>query len=57
MQQERFAQIVACYERLRAQMQESTRQAELLFQGLLKKEGIYGKNKKQTSQKRQRALA
>ncbi len=32
---ERFAQIVARYEKLRAQMQESTRQAELLFQGLL----------------------
>ena len=43
MQQERFAQIVVRYERLRAQMRESTRHpakacgagAELLFQGLL----------------------
>ena len=34
-EQERFAQIVARYERLRSQMRESTRQAELLFQGLL----------------------
>ena len=34
-EQERFAQIVARYEKLRAQMRESTRQAELLFQGLL----------------------
>ena len=33
--QERFAKIVARYEKLRAQMRESTRQAELLFQGLL----------------------
>jgi hypothetical protein len=30
-----FAQTVARYERLRSQMRESTRQAELLFQGLL----------------------
>jgi type I restriction enzyme, S subunit len=34
-EQERFAQIVTRYEKLRAQMRESTRQAELLFQGLL----------------------
>ena len=34
-EQERFAQIVARYEKLRSQMRESTRQAELLFQGLL----------------------
>ena len=34
-EQERFAQIVARYEGLRAQMRESTRQAEMLFQGLL----------------------
>ena len=34
-EQERFAQIVARDEGLRAQMRESTRQAELLFQGLL----------------------
>ena len=34
-EEEHFAQIIARYERLRAQMQESTRQAELLFQGLL----------------------
>ncbi len=33
--QEHFAVIVARYERLRSQMRESTRQAELLFQGLL----------------------
>ena len=37
-----FAQIAARYERLRAQMQESTRQAELLFQGLLWES--FGKN-------------
>ena len=34
-EQERFAQIVARYEKLRSQMRESTRQAEMLFQGLL----------------------
>jgi type I restriction enzyme, S subunit len=34
-EQEHFAQIVARYERLRTQMRESTRQAEILFQGLL----------------------
>ena len=34
-EQERFAQIVARYEKLRSQMRESTRQAEILFQGLL----------------------
>jgi hypothetical protein len=34
-EQERFAKIVACYERLRSQMRESQRQAEMLFQGLL----------------------
>ena len=34
-EQEHFAQIVARYEKLRAQMHESTRRAELLFQGLL----------------------
>ena len=33
--QERFAQIVARYVQLRSQMREPTRQAELLFQGLL----------------------
>ena len=32
-EQEHFAQIVARYEKLRSQMRESTRQAELLFQG------------------------
>ena len=34
-EQERFAQIVARHERLRSQMRESQRQAEILFQGLL----------------------
>ena len=34
-EQERFAKIVARYEKLRAQMRESTRQAEMLFHGLL----------------------
>ena len=33
--EKRFAQIVARYKKLRAQMHESTRQAEMLFQGLL----------------------
>jgi len=33
--EERLAQIVAHHKKLRAQMRESTRQAELLFQGLL----------------------
>ena len=32
-EQERFAQIVARYERLRGQMQESAWQAEMLFPG------------------------
>jgi hypothetical protein len=32
---QRFAQLVARYEKLRSQMRESTRQAEILFQGLL----------------------
>ena len=41
-EQKRFAQIVARYEKLRAQMRESTRQAELLFQGLLWES--FGKN-------------
>lgn len=34
-EQERFAQIVARYERLRKQMREAERQSEVLFQGLL----------------------
>ena len=34
-EQERFAQIVARYQRLRSQMRESQRRAEILFQGLL----------------------
>jgi hypothetical protein len=34
-EQERFAKIVVRYERVRSQMRESTRQAEILFQGLL----------------------
>ena len=41
-EQERFAKIVARYEKLRAQMRESTRQAEMLFQGLLYES--FGKN-------------
>jgi hypothetical protein len=35
IKKERFVQIVARYERLRSQIRESTRQAEVLFQGLL----------------------
>ncbi len=33
--QERFATVVQCYERLHSQQREASRQAELLFQGLL----------------------
>ncbi|MBL6960647.1 MAG: hypothetical protein ISR59_06020 [Anaerolineales bacterium] len=36
-EKERFAQIVARYEKLRAQMRESTRQSELLFNSLLER--------------------